>query len=162
MIRDYQAIQKTWFPKGKQRMIKTAGRHRGAKLIGALDYESGEVFCVQEEQYTAVEFLAFLEKLVQKHDGKKIVIILDNAKIHRAKLLQPFLEENKESLTLTYLPPYSPELNIIEGLWGWLKSDIINNVFFNCVNEIKKAVNEWIEEVNKIPEVVIERLCYRL
>jgi hypothetical protein len=40
MIRDYQALANTWFPKGK---------HRGVKLLGTLDYENGEVFCVEEE-----------------------------------------------------------------------------------------------------------------
>ena len=45
MIRDYQAIQKTWFLKGKQRKIPTHGKHRGAKLIGCLNYETGEILC---------------------------------------------------------------------------------------------------------------------
>jgi hypothetical protein len=38
-----------------------------------------------------------------------------------------FLKENKNRVELVFLPPYSPELNIVEGLWKWLKSDIINN-----------------------------------
>lgn len=56
-------------------------------------------------------------------------MILDNAKIHNAKLLKPFLEEVKDILELMFLPAYSPELNLIYGLWGWLKSSIINNSF---------------------------------
>jgi transposase len=82
-----------------------------------------------------------LEKIVEKYDGKKIVMILDNARIHHAKLIQPFLRENEATLKLMYLPPYSPKLNPIEGLWGWMKSEIINNVFFSSVQEIKTAVN---------------------
>ena len=69
MIWDYQAIMKTWFPKGKPRIIPTYG---------------------------------------------KIVIILDNAKIHHAKLLKEFLEENRNRLELVFLPSYSPHLNKIE------------------------------------------------
>jgi hypothetical protein len=38
MIRDYQALQHTWFAKGKQRIIKTTGKHRGVKLLATLDY----------------------------------------------------------------------------------------------------------------------------
>lgn len=45
-------------------------------------------------------------------------MILDNARAHHAKLIQSFLEENKSRLELIFLPPYSPELNLIEGLWG--------------------------------------------
>ena len=56
-------------------------------------------------------------------------MILDNARIHHAKLIQPFLEKNKNYLELIFLPPYSPNLNLIEGLWKWLKQSIIYNVF---------------------------------
>ena len=41
-------------------------------------------------------------------------MILDNAKIHHAKLIQPFLNENLKRLELVFLPPYSPKLNRIE------------------------------------------------
>ena len=44
-------------------------------------------------------------------------IILDNVRIHHTKLLKPFLDENKDRLKLMFLPTYSPELNLIEGLW---------------------------------------------
>jgi transposase len=162
MIRDYQAIQKTWFKKGKQKLIKTYGKHRGAKLIGALDYESGEIFCTVEEQYTAKEFLIFLELLVAKCDGEKIVVVLDNARIHHAKLLKSFLKENEENLVLKFLPPYSPNLNLIEGLWKWMKSSVINNVFFETVEEIRTAVTKFIQQRNLDPESVIERLCLKL
>ncbi|MBT2286080.1 hypothetical protein J7E78_21295 [Paenibacillus polymyxa] len=49
MIRDYQAIQKTWFLRGKQRMIPTTGKHRGVKLLATTettrtctDYRNGQ------------------------------------------------------------------------------------------------------------------------
>lgn len=159
MIRDYQALSRIWFAKGQQKIIPTYGKHHGAKLIGSLDYESGEVFCTQELQYTAKEFLSFLKQLLNKYPNQKLTIILDNARIHHAKLIQPFLEANKEWLTFLFLPPYSPKLNLIEGLWKWLKSSVINNVFFDSVQKIRKAVQEFIKEINKNPGVTVDRLC---
>ena len=50
---------------------------------------------------------------------------LDDAKIHHAKLLREFLDENQERLNLVFLPPYSPNLNKIEQLWRWLKDFIV-------------------------------------
>ncbi len=44
MIRDYQAIMKTWFPVGKQSIIPAYRKHEGVKLIGFLDYETGNVY----------------------------------------------------------------------------------------------------------------------
>ncbi|MGL3067054.1 MULTISPECIES: hypothetical protein [Planococcus] len=49
MIHDYQAIGRTWFLKGKQRLIPTYGQHKGVKLIGTVDYETGAIFCIEEE-----------------------------------------------------------------------------------------------------------------
>jgi putative transposase len=61
MIRDYQAIQCSWFLKGKQRLIPTYGQHRGAKLLGTLNYETGEVFVAEAKYYDAEVFLEFLK-----------------------------------------------------------------------------------------------------
>jgi transposase len=162
MIRDYQALQYTWFLKGQQRIIPTYGKHQGVKLIGTLDYGTGEVFCVEEERYDAEVFLRFLQQVLEHYSTGKIVMILDNARIHHAKLIQPFLQENQHRLELVFLPPYSPQLNLIEGLWKWLKSDVIYNVFYSSVKEIRKNVQDFIHEINLTPEKVIDRLCIRL
>ena len=162
MIRDYQAICKSWFAKGEQRVIPTYGKHEGAKLVGVLNYETGAVYVEEHSKYDAQVFLSFLKNVLSKYPVGKIVIILDNAKIHHAKLLKDFLEENAHRLTLMFLPPYSPKLNIIEGLWGWLKDSVINNVFFKNVAEIRLAVSEFIAWVNTVPATVIERLCVQM
>ena len=158
MIRDYQAIQKSWFPKGQQKKVPTYGKHHGAKLVGILDYETGEIYVEEHEKYDAKVFLCFLQNVIWKYPGKT-VMILDNARIHHAKLIKPFLEEHKDRLTLAYLPPYSPNLNMIEELWGWLKTSVINNVFFNTLDDIKDAVHGFISWVNQNKEIVIDRLC---
>lgn len=161
MIRDYQAIQKTWFLKGKQRIIPTYGKHEGVKLLGVLNYETGHVYCNEEKNYNAEIFLKFLENVLKLYPVGKIVMILDNARIHHAKLLKPFLQENNR-LQLVFLPPYSPQFNLIEGLWGWLKSEIINNVFYTSVGEIRKAVKDFINSINQTREQIIDRLCVRM
>ena len=89
-------------------------------------------------------------------------MVLDNAWVYHAKLIQPFLEENLELLEFIFLPSYSPQLNLMEGVWKWLKETIINNVFFDHVLKIKKAVRRFLADVNgRLPEV-IDRLCVRM
>ena len=162
MIRDYQAIHQTWFERGKQRIIKTFGKHRGVKLVGYLNYETGEIYCEEHDSYDAKVFLEFLENLLSRNKNGKTIVILDNARIHHAKLLQPFLKENEDYLQLMFLPPYSPNLNLIEGLWKWLKEKVIYNVFYKTVPEIRKNVNAFLEVISDEPEVVVERLCLKL
>jgi transposase len=160
MIRDYQALQYTWFAKGKQRIIKTTGKHRGVKLLATVDYVTGEIVWQEEEQYTALEFLSFLKKVTAAYPTGNIVLILDNARIHHAKMLEPFLKELGGRLSLIFLPPYSPQLNVVEGLWKWLKSEIINNVFYHTAAEIRKNVHVFMKNLDSM--TVIDRLCIRM
>lgn len=106
--------------------------------------------------------MKFLENVLSLYPTGKIVMILDNARIHHAKLLQPFLDDNSHRLKLVFLPPYSPKLNLIEGLWGWLKSEIINNVFYKSLNQIRVAVRGFIRMINQNTKNTINRLCLRM
>ncbi len=54
MIRDYQAIMNNWFLKGQQRKIRTYG-----KLVGYLDYETGQVYVEEHKKYDATLFCNF-------------------------------------------------------------------------------------------------------
>jgi transposase len=162
MIRDYQAIQKTWFMKGHQRKISTYGKNAGVKLIGILDYGTGKVYCQEHERYDAVVFGGFLKDILEQYPMGKIVVILDNARIHHAKLLEPLLSANKNRIELVFLPPYSPEFNLIEGLWGWLKSRVINNAFYPTLSRVRVAVQNFISHINKVPTEIIDRLCIRM
>ena len=107
-------------------------------------------------------FLEFLEQTVARYPGEKVVMILDNAKIHHAKLIQPFLAEHRDDLTLVFLPPYSPQMHLIEAFWGWLKRSVIDHVFFHSAAAIKLAVEGFIAMVNTTPNTTRERLCMGL
>jgi len=152
---------KSWFPKGKQRLIKTYGKHESLKLIGILNYETGKVHIEESEEFNAEVFLGFLKRTLALYPAGKIVMVLDNSKVHHAILLKDFLEANPR-LNLMFLPPYSPKLNIIEGLWGWLKDTCINNVFFAKFYQIRLAVRKFIAMVNSNPVHTIDRLCVQL
>ncbi len=105
-------------------------------------------------------FSHFLRQVVEHYQGERIVMILDNARIHHAKLIQPFLDAHRETLTLLFLPPYSPQLNRIEGLWGWLKRSVIYNVFFKTASASVDAVTGFMKRVNADPEQTLKRLCW--
>jgi transposase len=161
MIRDYQALQRTWFARGQQRIIKTTGKHRGVKLVSAVNYVTGKIIWREDVEYTAETFLKFLKQVLEAYPTGKIVMVLGNARTHHAKLLQPFLEETPR-LCFVFLPPYSPELNIVEGLWKWLKSDVINNVFYHTIDDIRKNVRAFMDNIMLDSLKIIDRLCIRM
>ncbi|MFK4473572.1 transposase [Paenibacillus sp. RC73] len=160
-IRAYQALQYNGFPKGKQQQIQTHGKHEGTKLFGAIHYETGQVHHYEVEQANVAAWIRFLTMLLEAYPTGKIVLILDNSRIHHARALQPFLQKHRR-LELVFLPPYSPDLNLMEGVWKWLKSDVINNVFFKKFYQIRLHVTKFMNRLNKHPKETIDRLLVRL
>ena len=73
--------------------------------------------------------------------SKETVIVLDNAKIHTAKAIQErraIWEER--GLSLFYLPPYSPHLNLAEVLWRKLKYEWLRSQDYLCFEHLSYAV----------------------
>jgi len=84
-------------------------------------------------------FIAFLHQLHQVFSDGLIVLILDNASIHKSKKVKKFLVRNKW-IKIYHITPYSPELNPIERFWGWLKAKIYGkNTFSNLKDLIAKV-----------------------
>ncbi|WP_405083290.1 transposase [Paenibacillus chitinolyticus] len=60
------------------------------------------------------------------------------------------------------MPKYSPDLNLVEGLWKWLKSDVVHNLFCKKFYHIRINVATFMKRVNARPMEAIDRLCVRM
>ena len=67
-------------------------------------------------------FTQWFETRLMRELSEKSVIVMDNASFHSKKRLSLIVESHGH--TLLFLPPYSPELNLIENFWAWLKSKL--------------------------------------
>lgn len=143
-------------------IIPTHGKYRGAKLFGCLNYETGEILCREKETYDDFTFQEFLLYVLNHYQEEIIVIILDYARIRHAKLLTPFLEQYQNRIELVLFPPYSPELNLMEGVWKCLKETVIYNFFFSYVKKIILVVRAFLYRVNQQIGTVIGCLCVRM
>jgi transposase len=71
----------------------------------------------------------FLEELKKDYpQAAKIHVVLDNAAYHRAKDVTALAE--RRNIVLHFLPPYCPNLNLIERLWRLLKKEVLENNYF--------------------------------
>lgn len=113
------------------------------------------------ERYDAPAFIQFLKTILKRYPTGKIIMVLDNGKIHHAAQVQLFLEKHTR-LQFVFLPKYSPELNLVEGLWKWLKSDVVHNVFYKKFYHIRINVAAFMKRANANHMEVIDRLCIRL
>ena len=81
------------------------------------------------------------ELLRHRSRGKRMVIVLDNARYHHAMLLKPLLRKYRTVLSLLFLPPYSPQLAPIERVWKLARRMATHNRFFATLGELLTAVD---------------------
>lgn len=137
-------IIRAWFLKGSFPEIKSPTDRFKMSVFGALGI-NGQLILNQSEIFDAVTFQKFLEKIVieakvgvnNDHKKKKILVVLDNARYHHAKIIQPWLEEMKDVIELFFLPAYSPDLNAIEMLWKKTRRAVTHNRFFESLDNLK-------------------------
>jgi transposase len=77
--------------------------------------------------------------------GPKIVIILDNASIHKRKDILEKIKKEMPNLILEFLPEYSPDYNLIELVWHSAKEFIANRLF-ESIEELEALVHKLLNE----------------
>ena len=156
-IRDYQAIGTTWFLRGQQKKVRTTGRHAAAILMGTVAPATGDVIVREYPESTTSTFQQFLTVVLDRYPNHALYLILDNAKIHHAKGLAPFLDDHP-ALHLIFLPPYSPNLNNVERLWKWLRETVILNTYFPDLAAIQAAVGRFLRYLEGAKAEILSRL----
>ena len=89
------------------------------------------------------------------------MLVIDNASYHRTRQLLALLEEHADHVFVVWLPRYSPELNLIEGLWGYLKRSALNNYFFGDIESLEDAIHGAFSELQQHPHTTLS-LTYRI
>lgn len=103
-------------------VLLPAGRNRFLNVVGLINKSNNFVYEVHQTTFNSEKAIAFLDKFAAK-TRKKTVVVLDNAPIHKSKKFLRRIKywRDKMDLYIFFLPPYSPELNLIEILWKRIK-----------------------------------------
>jgi transposase len=108
--------------KVRRYMPTPSGRFR-YNVLGALNFATKKMTTVTNTTYiTATQVCELLRKIAIEYAGKKISIVLDNASYQRCKAVQEVAAEL--GIKLVFLPPYSPNLNLIERYWKFVKGKL--------------------------------------
>ncbi len=139
-----------WILKGKanDKFIKTnTGRER-LNLNGVLNLKNHTALVLEEETINSESTVRLLEKLKQAQPKGKIYLILDNARYHHSKLVKAWLKQHRR-FKLIFLPPYSPNLNLIERLWRFFHQKVTWNHYFESIEEFRKVTLKFFHNLNR-------------
>ena len=117
-------------------------------INGAYNPRRNEIVYREEKtidgKSTAMLVLDILEKYP---NAKKINIILDNAGYNRCKLMGIF--SNHTKINLIYLPPYCPNLNLIERLWKFLYKKVTLCRYYKKFGDFKESIIKFLEDLDR-------------
>lgn len=109
--------------------VKSAYGRKRVNCLGFLDAVSHEVKTVMNDTYLNADSVCDgLRQLRQKSPNEWIYVVLDNAAYQRCKKVKSFAAEL--NINLIFLPPYSPNLNLIERLWKFLRRKVVANKYY--------------------------------
>lgn len=140
-----------WILKGKinDKFVKTnTGRER-LNLNGAIGLDSKEAIVLNEKTINSDSTIKLLKKLLVKQPKGKIYLVLDNASYHHSKKVKLWLKMHTRRIKFVFLPPYSPNLNIIERLWRFFHAKLTYNRYFETFEEFKKETLRFFKNLNK-------------
>ena len=110
-------------------------------------------------KFNALTCWDFFRKLKRhRRPGRKMVVIIDNARYHHAKLHKPWRRKVASHFRLHFLPPYSPELNPIERVWKLTRRRCLHNRYFAVLDEVITAVEPTFKMWSR-PNTTLQRLC---
>jgi len=138
-----------------------APTRKSISYFGAVRIGNGKLVTSKPEgRFDAETCWRFLRKLrkAARRRGRKVVVIIDNAKYHHATLHLEWRKAQHPDFVLLFLPPYSPQLNPIERVWKLLRRLWLHNRYFPTLTELVEIVDAQFT-VWARPNTVLRRLC---
>jgi len=133
------SLTRTWSPREKQPRILSAYTREKIGFFGAVSLATGQLVTQTASTFNAESFRHFLYYLLRFAQGP-ILLILDNAKYHRARDLNPLFAKYQAQLQRAFFPPYSPELNPIERVWRTTRRKVTHNRYFPSIGSLEEAL----------------------
>ena len=116
-----------WIETGKEMPIPTNPGRKRLNLNGALEVQELEVIVQEKETINGTATVELLEEIEQKNpEAEHLYVISDNASYYHCQEVKEYLKTSK--IEFLYLPPYSPNLNLIERLWKFFRKKVMSKI----------------------------------
>ncbi len=148
-------------PKDPPVLKTNTGRQR-LNILGAYNPDTHSfVHLTGEENCNAEKVIEYFDVIIKSYwKAPSIVLILDNAKYFKAKIVSEWLEDHPK-LKVEFLPPYAPNLNLIERFWRFVKEHLVKNTYYKKYKTFRAKVFQFInhidEHVNELKTLMVEK-----
>ncbi len=131
-----------WIRRGSDKELKSNGGRKRVNINGAVNVDTREVVTDFPKTINDRSTWRLFQKLEAKHpNAKKIHVIMDNATYYKSKWLKKKLETSR--IVPHFLPAYSPNLNLIERLWKFLKKKILYHQYYEKFDDFVTACKSF-------------------
>ncbi len=142
-------IRRVWLKKGQETIIKVDRNKQSQSYISFLNQKNFKCEVYEMFWQNSEEVLKAYELFLDNHPNKKIVIVWDNAPFHKSKVIREQLVSGGllDRVHLIAMPPYAPDHNPIEHVWGVTKQ-AISNIQHPSFEQTKEACIGFINSRN--------------
>ena len=137
-------------PRGRAPVVRVCQRRASLSLISAVANRGELRWMIVDGAVNAPILIRFRERLVREA-RRKIFLILDRLRVHRARLVRDWLTEHGSEIEVHYLPSYSPDLNPDEGVNADLKQAVPRKAPARGRPQLKRAVISHMRSLAKRP-----------
>ena len=131
----------------KRVYLKTAAGRNRLNVLGAVDAVTKEVFTVENTTYITAETVeVFLQRLRDMTPDIPIAVVMDNARYQHCKAVMD--KAKNLGIELLFLPPYSPNLNIIERLWKFTKKSVLYERYYDKPAKFHQTIKDFLRGIN--------------
>lgn len=135
----------SWSLKGLRKTIKTYSGNQRVTVVGSLNPDTLELTTTFPDKADGSSLSKHLKKMRWlSGDCEKIYAILDNGSYCRSLEVKNIAVDL--NIELVYLPPYSPNLNLIERLWKLMNEEVRDNVSFASATEFAEAIKRFYQK----------------
>ena len=132
----------------KRKFVPSAYGRKRANLLGFLNPVTFETTSIMNDSYLNSDIVCDgLERLRKWHPDQYLYIILDNAAYQHCRKVRDKAE--KWNINLVFLPPYSPNLNLIERLWKFLRKEILANQYYHSFRDFYSAIESFVKTLHE-------------
>jgi transposase len=127
--------------------VRAASGRKRFNVLGALDAVSHQLITVTNHSYINAQSVCLLLRAVAEAatPGIPITLVLDNARYQKCALVQELA--GQLGIELLYLPSYSPNLNLIERVWKFVKADCLRTKFYDKYDKFHAAIQQCLDDL---------------